>query len=590
MGLSSRRIPPSAELAGEGVTMPGLGKGDEEGDPTLTFRPESLEDDAATAVFGELPEAEQTVLRCGTYVGDYQLLYPIADGGMGAVWCARPRKRGEGSPRSVVIKTILPQLAGEAHLQALFLDELRIASRVHHPNVVEIRETGESAGILYAVMDDIDGGSLSAFQKWVVSNQKPPRVPDMLACHLVAQAARGLHEAHELRGEDGALLGVVHRDTSPQNILIDAAGRALVIDFGLAKSFARLAEPTRSASMRGKLRYMAPEQAAGKTIDRRVDVWALGATLHQLLTGTTPYDGPNDMLVLHALVTGQALLPLPPYVRPEVGAVLQRCLAHDPNGRFPTAAALADELDRVVSTSDTPRPRADHADLIDGFVRSGRVRREESFDRALQSLQRRKTIPDFGGAPGPESLAPEESGPSPIARPEASEAPAEGTATGPPESEIPVVHVAVAAAGMARSSRELTTMKPSKRRPKAPPPKESVWKTLLAFAGFVVALVIAARLSQGPKPAAPAPTPPAPLTAVASPPPPSPLAEPSALPVSAPPPVPPEALPTPTSPHPKPVHGHPPKGQKPAHGPVVPKAPEPPKPASPLDTLLDNRK
>ena len=584
--------------------MPGRGKTEDEGDPTLTFRPDALEDDAATAVFGDLPEAEQTVLRCGTYVGDYQLLYPIADGGMGAVWCARPRKRVAGGPRSVVIKTILPQLAAEPHLQALFLDELGIASRIHHPNVVEIRETGESAGILFAVMDDVDGGSLSAFQKWVVSNQKPARVPDMLACHLVAQAARGLHAAHELRGEGGALLGVVHRDTSPQNILIDATGRALVIDFGLAKSVARLAEPTRSASMRGKLRYMAPEQAAGKPIDRRVDVWALGATLHQLLTGTTPYDGPNDMIVLHALVTGQALLPLPPYVRPEIAGVLRRCLAHDPEARFATAGDLADELDRVVSISDTPRPRADHADLIDGFVRSGRVRREESFDRALQSLQRRKTIPDLGEVGASIAVAPEESGPAPVvldrhpgAEPDVLEG-ANLTDPAPPSRGAPPPPTSVEAQAVsARGSRDALTMKPSRRRSHSPtPPKESLWKTLVAFVVFLVAIVVAVKLSRGPERATAPPTP----IAAASSSVPTVVATTAPAAAAAPPPVSPLAsAETTTSPttapsasHGKAVHFHPGKPPKPARPAPTPAktAEAPSKPASTLDTVLDQRK
>ena len=473
--------------------MPRHGQLDTDGEPTAGRAGEP-----ETSVFGELPAAEQTVLRCGTYVGDYQLLYPIADGGMGAVWCGRPRKRTATSPRSVVIKTILPHLAAEPRLQSLFLDELEVASRIHHENVVEIRKTGESAGILFAIMDDIDGGSLSAFQKWVVLNQRPARVPDILACDLIAQAARGLHEAHELRSEDGAFLGVVHRDTSPQNILVDSTGRALVIDFGLAKSSSRIAEPSRSTSMRGKLRYMAPEQAAGRPVDRRVDVWALGATLHHLVTGTTPYDGPSDMVVLHALVTGQALLPLPPYVRPEVAEVLRKCLAHDPEARFPSAAALADELDRVVSSSDSPRPTSQYADLIDGFVHSSRVRRNESFDRALQSLQHRETIPDLGETSSPSPVIGlddvrasrlfHERRPTTEATPQAvpigdPPAPSEGPSSKSATRQLPLARSSVDPLASLESAPPLTGA--SSRRAR------------IAIALFLVASVVAVKLSRG---------------------------------------------------------------------------------------------
>src|SRR6185312_4382119 len=158
----------------------------------------------------------------------------------------------------------------------------------------------------------------------------------------------GLHTAHELREEDGPLLGVVHRDVSPQNVLVSAKGVAKLIDFGIAKARDRLAGDTSAGQVKGKIRYMAPEQALGSAIDRRADLWAVGAILYHLLSGKPPYDGENDVQALMVLTSGRPPVPLPATVHPAIVQVVKRALTASVDNRFSTAAEMQDALEAAM--------------------------------------------------------------------------------------------------------------------------------------------------------------------------------------------------------------------------------------------------
>src|ERR1700733_10941256 len=226
----------------------------------------------------QLMEASDGVLVSGSTLDRYELLCPLAEGGMASVWLARMRGK-RGFEKLVAIKTIKAELVDDPRFEEMFLDEARIASGIAHPNVAQIIDLGEKSGVLYLVMEWVDGESLAKVRKFAVKARI--RIPLGLSLRIIADACAGLHAAHELKGPDGELLGVVHRDVSPQNILIGTAGAVKVIDFGIAKAQNRLGTRTRTGVVKGKVQYMAPEQAQGYAHDRRIDVWALGVCLYE---------------------------------------------------------------------------------------------------------------------------------------------------------------------------------------------------------------------------------------------------------------------------------------------------------------------
>jgi serine/threonine-protein kinase len=274
---------------------------------------------------------------------------------MASVWIARQTGK-HGFEKLVAIKTILPKYAADARFQQMFLDEARIASRIEHPNVAQILDVGEQHETTYLVMEYVDGDSLSSLQRTL--QKKNMSFPQGAVLRMMAEVCGGLHAAHELRTDEGALLGVVHRDVSPQNVLVSSKGIAKLIDFGIAKARDRLAGDTNADTLKGKVRYMAPEQAQGHTVDRRADVWAVGAILYHLLAGKPPFDGDNDMQTLLMLTSGKPPPPLPQSVHPSVAAIVARALTTPADRRYATAhdmqVALQDAALEAGATSSAP--------------------------------------------------------------------------------------------------------------------------------------------------------------------------------------------------------------------------------------------
>jgi serine/threonine-protein kinase len=272
---------------------------------------------------------------------------------MAVVWLSRVLGPGEG--RLVVVKMLLPQYAMDEQFQQMFVDEARISSGIAHPNVARILDAGENTATPYLVMEYIDGESIARLTEQV--KKAGVKFPAGIALRLIADAAAGLHAAHELRDRDGVLLNVVHRDVSPQNVLVRNVGTAAVIDFGIAKARDRLAEETRAGNLKGKVRYMAPEQALGKPVDRRVDVWALGAMLYEIFAGKGPYEGGSEIAALQRLVKGQKPADLPANVPDAVRRVVSRALSPNRDERFATAADLEGALvDAMHELGEVPHP------------------------------------------------------------------------------------------------------------------------------------------------------------------------------------------------------------------------------------------
>lgn len=341
-------------------------------------------------------------LQPGHRLDRYELLCPLAYGGMASVWLARFGGR-KGFERLVVVKMILPQYSQDPRFQEMFLDEARIASRIEHANVARILDVGEQDESTFIVMEWVDGDSLSKIVR--ATEQKKLRIPSGIALRICADAAAGLHAAHVLKERDGTSLGVVHRDVSPQNILISNAGTTVLIDFGVAKARDRVSQETSAGQLKGKIRYMAPEQALGRVIDHRADVWALGTILYELFAGVPPYDGPNEVATLHMLTSGVMPAPLPSHVPAPIRAVVERALAYDPEARHATAQDLSLALEACMIEIGEPTSVSVVAQYTAQLLADRKAARKRAVDTALtaahaRDAERASSLPMPTAAPG----------------------------------------------------------------------------------------------------------------------------------------------------------------------------------------------
>ena len=280
-----------------------------------------------------------------TRFGAYEILHELSSGGMGAVLLGR--RRGPGAfEQLVAIKTIRPEYANSPSVRAMFLDEAAILARINHPGIATVHDFGEEGGTLYMVMEYVAGTSLRA----LIEGNLPP----LIAARAIADACRGVHAAHEVRDTAGHLLGVVHRDISPDNLLLGFDGHIKVIDFGIALVKNRQAPVTEFGTVKGKPPYMSPEQVKNEAMDRRSDVFSLAVVLHELLTGQALFDGDSIFAIARAVELSE--IKPPSIVRGEplplgLDAVVMNALDRDPSRRTPTAAAFAEDLERVISTA-----------------------------------------------------------------------------------------------------------------------------------------------------------------------------------------------------------------------------------------------
>ena len=323
-------------------------------------------------------------------LGRYVLRYKIAQGGMASVYLAQLESSREIT-KWVAVKVIHPHMAEDRRFVAMFLDEARLISRIEHPNVCKMLDFGEEEGQLYLVLEYLHGESLQAVihQAWAADG-----VPPWLAARVIADAARGLHAAHELRGPGHEPLRLVHRDVSPHNIMVLYDGVGKIMDFGVAHAEGRLAE-TRTGELKGKLRYMAPEQLTGGKLDRRIDVWALGVVLWETTTGQRLFAGRNEGEVVVRVM--RDAVPRPSEIVEGYPAELERivmaALARDPKRRLPTAKELADRLDGFLASAREP---------------SGPGRVSQWMKQTLaESYARREVLLHERPEPGPDQSVPE---------------------------------------------------------------------------------------------------------------------------------------------------------------------------------------
>jgi serine/threonine-protein kinase len=331
-------------------------------------------------------EAAESILRAGYRLDRYELLCPIATGGMATVWLARLRGK-RGFEKLFAIKTIRTELVDDPRFQEMFLDEARIASGIQHPNVAQILDLGEQQDVLFIVMEWVDGDSLAKVRKLVT--KRGHRLPTGVVIRVVADAAAGIHAAHEMRDDKGDPLEIVHRDVSLQNILVASTGSVKVIDFGIAKAHNRKQGETRTGVVKGKIQYMAPEQVQkGKTVDRRTDVWALGVCLHELLIGKLPYDGDDDIEVIRKLMSDEAP-PLAEGLPEPIVRVLERSIALDAEARFPTAAGMQRALEAAMKELGEATTSEDVAAFLRTELPELAQKRKEILNKAVEEARER---------------------------------------------------------------------------------------------------------------------------------------------------------------------------------------------------------
>ncbi|MCZ7680014.1 MAG: serine/threonine protein kinase [Sandaracinaceae bacterium] len=311
--------------------------------------------------------------RAAERLGRYELLAPLGKGGMASVFLARLRGPS-GFEKLLAIKRIHPALTEDPRFVDMFLDEARVAAALQHPNIAQVFELGHEGSVYFLAMEYLHGEHLGDVLGRAAKDRAP--LPVELACWIVARVAEALHHAHEATDALGRPLSIIHRDVSPQNIFVTYAGNAKLTDFGVAKASSNVVE-TDTGTVKGKFAYMAPEQALGHEIDRRVDVFALGTVLWEALAGRRLFRAATDAQTL-LNVTRCEVPPLPPIrreVSEDLDSIVQCALAADPSGRFETAGALARALSRQCTDVSAEDVRAwMHAHFRAGGGAQARVR------------------------------------------------------------------------------------------------------------------------------------------------------------------------------------------------------------------------
>ena len=285
-------------------------------------------------------------------LGKYQLVRHLASGGMANVYLARLSGPG-GFERHVVLKTLRTDGVADPALIPMFLDEARVVATLHHQHIAQVYEVGREDETYFLAMEYVHGETVRQVLETAVEHERT--LPLAFGVTVVCAAAAGLHHAHERRGTSGALLGIVHRDVTPSNVIVSYDGSVKLIDFGIAKAEGR-ATHTRTGFIKGKVGYMAPEQVRGYAVDRRSDVFALGVLAYELTTQKRAFGAESQFEALERTVHSDLISPsqVVPGFPPELEDVILTALEHDPDDRYPDADAMRRALERAASSLQLP--------------------------------------------------------------------------------------------------------------------------------------------------------------------------------------------------------------------------------------------
>jgi serine/threonine protein kinase len=284
--------------------------------------------------------------------GKYTLFERIGRGGMADVFKGRVQGPA-GFERIFVVKRILPHLSDDPTFTKMFIEEAKMSARLNHPNIVQVFELGSVEGEYFISMEYVRGHDLAETMRTLWARVGPPR-PELVA-YVGREMCRALDYAHNVRTDDGKLIGMIHRDVSPSNVMLSFEGSVKLLDFGIAKALGGEGsdEGTQKGTLKGKFAYMAPEQTRGNDVDSRIDIFASGIVLHEILTGRRLFKGENDLQTVEKV--RQCEVPPPslqnPLCPPELDAIVLQALARNPDHRFQSGGEMADALDDIVHAS-----------------------------------------------------------------------------------------------------------------------------------------------------------------------------------------------------------------------------------------------
>lgn len=423
--------------------------------------------------------------------GKYELLRKIASGGMGQVFLAR--EHGTGFERLVVLKLILPHLAEDDEFLTMFLEEAGLVARLSHPNLITILDLTEIEGRHCLAMEYVQGDDLRRLDKYSRAQGKP--MPVGLILRIIADAAAGLHYAHQARDAQGRPLRLVHRDVSPQNILVGFDGGVKVIDFGVAKA-ATSSQNTATGVLKGKYPYMSPEQANGQPVDARSDLFALGVVMWELLTAKRLFKGDTDMMTLRLVKDCQVPRPsqLNPRLPPGLDEVVLKALAPTPDARYPDCGAFRLALEDFALNMRLPASSA-HLSAYLREVYSERIASEadpaqldqlaEDADLDSRSNSSLSAMPGLAQSPAPRASTGSRSalkalGPSPSTR---------------------------SRQGLAAPPEKTRGTAPLERAPQPPEARRAPWLPVAAAGVGLLLVGAAVLLLRGPAEATPGPQP-----------------------------------------------------------------------------------
>jgi serine/threonine-protein kinase len=328
--------------------------------------------------------ASATAKTAPRVIGRYAIYDAIATGGMATVHLGR-LSGPVGFTKTVAVKRLHAQFAHDPEFVAMFMDEARLAARIHHPNVIQTLDVVSTDGELFLVMEYVRGETLSRLVRAAVQSNEP--IPPRIVVSLISGVLQGLHAAHEASDDAGKSLALVHRDVSPQNVLVGLDGTARLLDFGVAKAENKTSS-TREGQLKGKLLYMSPEQLEGEDVDRRTDVYATAIVLFEALTGKRMFSGKSEGAQIAKITRGEIVLPsvLEPSLAP-FDSIVKKGGALKPSDRYATAREMAQALEKIAQ----PASAAEVAEWVErsaGATLEERAKRVAEIESRVQPSTR----------------------------------------------------------------------------------------------------------------------------------------------------------------------------------------------------------